>query len=455
MKALSLLSRYFARTDNDSAISPVLVSLAASLLIILFSVTFAFSPINGEDYALGLMDNGQSLTARLSWFAGHASRQWWGWNARLGEMLSIFWLAMPKPAFDVAAILSMVLFCTLISVLALKSTKLDRRFLLTWTVAVGLLYILWPRYEVFFWRTATAGYLFPLTFVMLLVAIVSVRPLTERVYKSKLLYSLSTFLAVLCGLSFENLPPLLVMYVAANWYFSTEDRDRRDHATKDAGIILALFAGWAALMLAPSTSIRTQWYRDHLNYAPTVWYSIRRIGDVIAKFVVSSAITTVLGFVALGLLIRKNGVKSQLDILVLLIPATLCVLSLVVAPYTEPRAFAFAWTVAVVTCARFLVQFANTTAFIAIFLLALANAAITLPLYISFNQKVSERDTYIRQHIGSDACTTGLQISPIVSPAWASRLKNRDNWVKGTLHLVSEYYGCTLVMDNTRREPLY
>lgn len=450
MKALFV--QYFARADENNSLSPALIALAALLLLILFSATITFSPINGEDYALGLIDNGQGIVERLSWFADHASRQWWGWNARLGEMFSIFWLAMPKVCLNVTAIFSLVIFSAITSVLALKSTKLDKTFLLTWAISLALVYILWPRYEIFFWRTTVAGYLLPLIFVMLLVAIVSVRPLTGLIYNSKVLYGLSAFLAILCGLSFENLPPLLVIYVAANSYFSAEDRSRREYAMNDAGIILALCVGWVALMLAPSTSLRTEWYRDHLGYAPTAWYWVRRVGDVIGRFAVSSGIISVLGFAALGLLVRKNGINSQRDILVLLIPAILCVISMVAAPYTEPRAFAFAWIVAIVTCTRFLIQFANKNAFIAIYIFALGNAAVTLPFYIDFHQKVAERDAYIRRNIGSEACETGLQISPIVTYAWSGRLQNRDGWVRAMLPLVSEYYNCKLAMEDVRQE---
>ncbi|PWK67046.1 DUF6056 family protein [Aminobacter sp. AP02] len=444
------IAKYFARTENDEPISPLLVIPAALLLIVLFAATVTFSPINGEDYALGLIDNGQGIVERLVWFSEHASRQWWGWNARLGEMLSIFWLAMPNVFLNVTAMLAIVAFCALVSVLALKSTKLDRTFLLAWATSLGLTYILWPRYEIFFWRTTVAGYLLPLLLVMLLVAIVSVRPLTHRVYTSKVPYGLSALLAVLCGLSFENLPPLLVVYVAANWYFSPVERRTREHAIKDAGIVLALLVGWGALMLAPSTALRTQWYRDHLGYDPTAWYWIRRVADVIGRFAVSSAIISALGFAALAAMIRKNGIKSQADILVLLIPATLCVVSLVAAPYTEPRAFAFAWIVSMVTCTRFVIQFANKTAFVAMYILALGNAAVTLPFYIDFNRKFTARDAYVRQHVGSDACKTGLQISPIATHVWSGRLQNRDRWVKAMLPLVSEYYKCKLVMDDVR-----
>src|SRR5687768_211230 len=128
-------------------------STAGSLLLLgLFSLIFSASPMTGEDYGLGLMDNGQTLSTRLFWFIDHASHQWYFWNARLGEMSSIFFLSLPKAAFDVAAVLAFAIYCALIAVVSLRVSTFNRAFLIGWVLAASLSFILFPRYEVFFWR---------------------------------------------------------------------------------------------------------------------------------------------------------------------------------------------------------------------------------------------------------------------------------------------------------------
>ena len=424
----------------------VLLIAIAPLLLALFAVTFSISPLNGEDYGLSRLDLGQPLLDRLSWITQKSAYQWLHWNARLGEQLSIFWLTMPKSAFDAANSFVLATFFWLIATLARGVARIDYKSITLWSITAIVCTLLWPSLDYFFWRTIASGYLQTMAITVFVVCIVGIEELNQRFYSSRYLGPLAVLLAFLAGMSFENLPPVLVAYVAIWHYFGVPEVNRRCRFASDAGVCAALLTGWIVLLAAPSTWQRRAYYYEAFHVQPGLNNDLQRIADVIQKFFGSSWMLFLVSLVSLAILIKTQGCRRNRDMLCLSAAAILCVGSVVPAPYTEARAFGFAWIVMIIPCVRVLARYGNRLLYGAAAIAAVSALAYTLHAYLDFHMRVAERDSYIRANLGKPACAEGLPITLIPSHVSQGILNNREEWVSSSLVQVSIFYGCKLVL---------
>src|SRR5688572_27539073 len=239
-------------------------ALFLSLLLLSSAIIFAVSPMNGEDYALTKLFTDASLLDRVTWAIEKSIDQSTHWNARLGEQFSIFWLSMPGALFAIANLIAISSFVFLIALFATPQDKWRRNTLIvTSFLAITACFLLWPRLEVFFWRTTAAGYLQPLVLTLLFLLPFYSLP-SCRFFLGSWRGSVIFFvLGLLCGLSFENIPPALLPYMVLITYRHLTEKT--DFSARLGMATLFYFLGWVLLMIAPSTAARTAYYVSVAN----------------------------------------------------------------------------------------------------------------------------------------------------------------------------------------------
>ena len=412
------------------------------LFIAIFSLTFTFSPLNGEDFGVSRMSQGHSFFDQLIWIIDRSNHMWSVWNARLGARLAIFWLNMPQYIFDAASTLMFTLFFWIITILATGQKQPDSNKLAAMAATAAVTILFWPRLEVFFWRDVSAGYLQPLLITLFVICVVSIKDMREYFYRSNFRYFIAIIAAFLSGMSFENTPPALVVYLFANSWFAY----KKFAWKQDAGLASAILAGWLALVLAPSTAIRIAYYEQAFKEIPRIELYIGRAVNTVTTFAQSSWLLLILGIISLLLLLRRFGFRENLDIILLLIPATLSSGAVLMAPYSEPRAFSFAWAVIVVMIVRALAKLVNRNGLILVCILAVGVSFSTFQSYLNFYEQAHFRDRYIRSHIGSQKCIEGLPVPPLTTDAGPRILNNRDGWFFNSLKQVDRYYHCKVLL---------
>jgi hypothetical protein len=391
----------------------------------------------------------------MSWIIGQSYQQIVRWNARLGEQLAIFWLTQPKSWFVAANTLVYAAFCAALAGLATGTARPDRAFLRAWLAICALCFLFWPRLEMFFWGTAAAGYLHPLTLTMLLLLPYAVPDLRKRLEGSRLALAAWCMVGLASGLSFESLPPAVLVYCA----FEILRLIRSEKAPFPLRLVspAAFYAlGWAVLLAAPSTTSRANWYRGYFGVRSR-WFSPFYLSSRASQsFEVfwNASFALLLVFVACAVLVLVSRHRRALlpgRLLALLATGVLSSLAVVVAPYTEPRAFAFLWIGMLVLMTRWLTNPEGLRRLGTPLLLAIAIAAVgagvgTWLEYAAFARAVDARTQYVLSHKGSEACREGLVISVIPVSSDPRLLNNREVWVVDHIDQVSRYFGCKLII---------
>nr|WP_275423113.1 DUF6056 family protein [Modicisalibacter sp. MOD 31.J] len=418
----------------------------AALSVAVYAAVFWRMPLMGEDFAFPRHYGEVGWGERLAWIAHKIPEQTASWNARLGEQLAIVWLNLPAWLFWLVALAAFVAFCTLIALVWSGRRDLPLKLTLT----LGLMFALWPGLEIFFWKTANAGYLQPI--VLSLVCIVayrsdaSVTALAGRPWR----------LAGLClvaagaGYSFENVPMALALYMALAWWLSP----RRRVAWPALLPVGAMLAGWATLMAMPSTAHRRAFYldaNDVHDMGPAYYW--QRAGEVTDTFFDTTGLLFALVVVSLVFLAvqqRRGRLAYDRRVWWTILPAVLVVGSMLAAPYTEPRAFSLAWALmfavvieaAGVACRRW--RWAG--ALCALALLVSAGLAIkTLTIYEDVSRSFDAREARILERLGTPACETGVAVRERHFDYPYRYFNNRDDWYRWSLWHVGNYYGCKLV----------
>ena len=438
------------RISVETASTSASICLGIGLLT-LYGLTFSVSPINGEDFDLsrfgdaGFVDN-------LLWASHRSISQFERWNARFGELLAIFWLAMPGPWFTAASVVAFGALCWCITAIARRSMRFDRTFLSGWLAALSLCVLVWPRLEVFFWRTAVAEYLQPLVLSLLVVLVFiaeDFRLFVVRNARGVIALSLTAFLA---GMSLENWPPALLIYFG--WRFVCIRRE----GGKLRGLAIIGFAyalGWIALMIAPSTRYRVSYFQTSLHLPPmSLAYLLIRTHYVVAAFVKSGlelgvvfaicALFMVLGLRASG---REFPAATEL-----LLPGLLSCASVALAPYVEPRAFALAWVSMLVLIVWVLCHVENMAAspwrrvpVLALAFLALGVATGVYAEYARFGEQVARRFDIILANVGQSACKSGIEVPRLRTYASRRILVNRELPGESNAQ-IDLYFGCRVVI---------
>ncbi|QLG94307.1 hypothetical protein HZF02_21240 [Pseudomonas yamanorum] len=445
------------KVSEQSSVSATVLpaTIFLFLLLLIFALIFSISPINGEDYALSRIFDSASILDRAGWALEKSIHQYENWNARFGEQLSIFWLSMPKSWFTIATVISISLFSFLLALISTPEEKWSYKTLtLSCMLVASVCFLLWPRLEIFFWPTATAGYLQPMVLTLLLTLPFYSSRVCQRLFNHWSGTLSVAVLGLICGLSFENIPPSLIPYMAFITYINFKKKSR--FTPQLILIILTYALGWSLLMLAPSTKIRTAYYISALHIpAPSLTYFFWQAVAVLQSFFNSTAqlLIALIATIAASLSLKIKTWRQPTSFYLLLIPSALCVASVVKAPYIEPRAFFLTWvilTIFLVRCANEVLdslsdRFAAIVVII-VGIISLGMAAQIFSEYSEYARKISLRTESIMMMQGTNACRDGFPIKLIPIRNDIRVLNNREEWVGSSLPQVSKYFNCKLTI---------
>ncbi|WP_312209181.1 DUF6056 family protein [Pseudescherichia sp.] len=416
-----------------------LIFMQAAIVFCIYAATFHFSPLNGEDYGLTKRFVNESLNERIAWATSRSLLQIQGWNARLGEQLSIFSLSMPDYFFFIIAIASVAALCYLLATLLYD----DNDKLIAFTISILITFLMWPGFELFLWRTVITGYTVPMIITLVIVKKFMTEQRRNKLYSSKFLLSAYCVLAFLSGLSFENVPVATILFLLCVLFSSKQVVSRL------LLIPLSTLIGWGALMIAPSTIYRRmkyhEWYHQNISFFDGIK---NRTVDVVSIFAQTSGVLFVVALIAFAYLLYKKDIRKEHCFLI--VSAALVVGSMIASPYTEPRSYMFAWCVMlafVISVIQKNTGVRNYYAF-ALLIIGVFSVYTCLTVY-KVNHKyytiMQERSLRIESQLNSQACKQGIKVNLIKGFKKYRYLNNRDEWYYYNLPKVSEYYGCKIV----------
>lgn len=162
---------------------------------------------------------------------------------------------------------------------------------------------------------------------------------TQKLGESNLRCLVAVVLACLVGLSFENVPPALGAGMGLVLLLNGRARWR----VRAVVPIIALAAAWGVLMLAPSTAIRRAAYAAMYPASLGVGHVLERSHSVFGTLVSTGWLLVLAGTAASVYLWRVHGWRQQ--VVLAWTVSSLTVLSVIAAPYTEPRAFIVPWAI--------------------------------------------------------------------------------------------------------------
>lgn len=410
-----------------------ILAAASAFLVVLLSA--AIAPMNGEDFGLTRRFTTETAFERLSFAFSRSGAQIENWNARLGEQFAIFSLSLPNWFMIIIAIISLFALTKVIAKIA--DIKCDNvfAFLTTFSIIICLL----PSFELITWKTILAGYTVPLiiTLYVSTVFLAKETMITVVMSKPRLLFFVS--LAFLAGVSFENVPVAIVVFMLLSLTFNKMLKSSLTLAP------LACLIGWALLMSAPSTANRVALYKKMYGFKGfSIDYFINRTLDVLLNFYNTTIWLFVISAICLLTLIAYKKITKE--IVFLIIAALMVVGSMVVSPYTEPRSFALAWCVMIAVVTRAIFNFATITTKAAV-IFGIIGVATSLNLFsitLNFNNLMTERESYILSNLGKSSCKEGLFVSTPHSVNDYRFINNRDIWYFNNISQISKYYECNL-----------
>ena len=425
-----------------------------SILLAINALTFSISPLNGEDFGLSRLGGYGRFVETLLWVGHKSVYQASHWNARFGEQLAIFWMAMPGPWFTVASMVAFAALCWCVTAIARRSIRFDRTFLTGWLAAGALCWLVWPRMEMFFWRTATAEYLQPLVLNLLVALVFVAEDFRLIVTRNPYRVVAGAVVAFLAGMSFENIPPAFLIYFGWRVIRLRLQGNRKIWSLISLAFVYGL--GWVALVMAPSTRLRIGYFKALFKVPEmSLAYLAGRAHNVVEVFRLSSLeLLVVFSCCLLIGFLRLRAWKKQFPAsLEFLLPGLLSCASLVFAPYTEPRSFALLW-VSMLVCVVWAfcrLEAAPVSGWrripvLALGVLALGMAAGVYGEYARFGEQADRRFDTIVANIGQPACVTGLEIPRLKTYTGPRILNNREEWVAASLPQVDLYFGCHVVI---------
>lgn len=415
----------------------------ALLTLLTYAVIFTISPINGEDFAFTTKFTDGSFGDRLAYIFGRSVHQIQNWNARLGEQLAIFWMSWPRLYFTLAAVVAFTAFNYLLATIASDGT---RRLEKT-AVSVACIFSLWPGMELFFWSTAHAGYLQPLLLFLVCIYFYRNEHAVSRLNQSLGLVCVVSIAAFFGGLSFETVPIAVLVYLALTLFFCKE----KLITFRTVAPLVAMAAGWAVLVSAPSTFIRRAYYaKVYKTEGYSIDYLMARTADVVEVF--QRTTTPLFTAYVVSTLYLASRKELRKPLFFFFVTGVLTVFSISAAPYTEPRAFSLAWALmyAVVLAALFdlmMKQVAVRLLLVPVLIGLLYFPFKTYSLYSQFATDMNARDAFIRSRIAAGDCKQGLTVKQNTTSYEYKYLLNRDDWFKSTANLIGIYYNCKIVVE--------
>lgn len=414
------------------------IPMQAIAIACLYVITFMYSPLNGEDYGLTKRFSSETIFERMSWAMQRSAYQIESWNARLGEQLSIFTLSMPDYTFLLVAVISVTFLCYVISTLLFDD---DRK---AWSLSLGVIFVflLWPGFELFTWRTVITGYTVPMLLTLAVIRKFMTPSRRAMLIDSKIQMALYCFVGFLSGLSFENVPVATIFFLFATLFMSKQLK------TCMVLVPVSVLAGWVLLVTAPSTTFRRikyhEWYHKDIPFLDGIQ---ARAIDVVSVFAQTSTILFIAAILALAYLYHKKIVLKEHGLL--LISSVLVVGSMVASPYTEARSFMFAWcvmTAFVVAAVKTLLD-ADWRFNFAIFALGFLALYVSKELYTQtreFYEPMHSRESFIEERIKSRECASGIKVNLVKGFNDYRYVNNRDEWYYYNLPMVSDYYECKI-----------
>ncbi|HHA1185540.1 TPA: DUF6056 family protein [Enterobacter roggenkampii] len=421
------------------AIVRSVISIQAIAIACIYVLTFMYSPLNGEDYGLTKRFTTESISERLSWALERSVHQIESWNARLGEQLSIFTLSLPDYTFLLVAVISIAMLCYVISTLLFDDENKPSSLM----VGVIFVFLLWPGFELFTWRTVITGYTVPMLLTLAVIRKFMTHSRRAMLIDSKIQIALYCLVGFLSGLSFENVPVATIFFLFATLLMSKQLK------TRLALVPVSVMTGWALLVTAPSTTFRRikyhEWYHKDIPFLDGIQ---ARAINVVSVFAQTSTIVFIAAILALAYLYHKKLVFKEHDLL--LISSVLVVGSMVASPYTEARSFMFAWCVMiafVVAAVKALIDKDWRYNF-AIIVVGFISLYVSKELYIKtrdFYEPMHIRESLIESKLNSNECGSGIKVGLVNGFDDYRYVNNRDEWYYYNLPLVSEYYGCKII----------
>ncbi len=410
-------SKYYIGVSSQVIFSFALLSL----------LIFAVSPLNGEDFGLSALDNGDNFVERTIWIFDRVIHQWENWNSRLGEALSIIFL---NSAEWVQILIFIVFSCSFIHLL---STKLSNNNFslnaLSYINTLTVIYIAWPKLEVFFWRTTFAGYLIPYVIVIYIF---------KKAHEKDKLNLTYCLYCILAGMSFENVGLAMVITFLVFGIFVYREKKARF-------ILISAFTffGWLILMMSPSTGVRQAYYQSVYGKIESFSQIIERIRDVIFIFFSSSYLLFFLSVISIIIIVIKKSWLEKSTVMIGFAGFLSCG-AVVLSPYTEPRAFMLLWIFMVLIAVKALSMTCikiNITALIFGFVFAIQ----AFQSYYLFSSPMNERNRMITALRGTDQCKNGIIINEIKTPPNPRILNNREYWVINAKDQMTAYYRCKII----------
>lgn len=412
------------------------IYIIAGFLTFVYAITFSIFPLAGEDFALTKRFINHDLITRISYSIERSSRQIEIWNARLGEQLAIFNLSMPPLFFIFISIISFLVISYIFFRIFSDGSK---GACLGTCISIIVIYAFWPGFEVFFWKTANAGYLQPMIITLAVLLIYINDSLIENI-KIKFYY-IYLMACILAGLSFENVPVALLIAMALYCFINNTVSIKRLMP------MLFVLAGWVAIILAPSTGRRKEFYQHALNYnGMSIDYIMTRMIDVVTVFVTTSWFLLLISSISFGYLIYTK--KTNIKIWLCIVSAILVDGSMIMSPYTEARAFMFSWcimTAVIVRSITLLISQQHKSSkiiFLAVVLFSVPSSLLTLKASVAYASQDSFRESMIESARYSGLCKDGVNVNRISTPYTYRYVNNREHWFFGNLDQVSVFYDC-------------
>lgn len=416
----------------------------ATITLIVYVIVFTMSPLSGEDFALTRQFGSETFLERISWVVDRSVEQSSTWNARLGEQLSIFWLSMPKVFFTLVATAAFLL------LIFLSATSITgfRHLFVKVTLSIALIFAFWPGMEVFFWGTANAGYLQPMLILLSCMYLYRSESSLSRLRETKFLSAGVVLLAFLGGLSFENAPVAVIAYMAISLFL----QGRQHISLWTIAPIASMALGWVLLLAAPSTALRSQYYKDARGLEGySIDYLLARFVDVVSVFTSTALPLLIAALVSCAYLFMKR--KFRLQVSLMLGTAILVVASVMAAPYTEPRAFLLAWALLLTIAFAGLFEFMSNHRVPDYLLIGACVLALYFPLtaitnYADFASISNAREAHILAEQDRGNCADGVRVDRITKQYPYKYLNNRDIWYAANdTGYVSDYYLCKVLVQ--------
>lgn len=427
----------------DKSIRLEFICGAISILTIsLFMTISSITPMNGEDYALTRIFENEDILYRLTWVIGRSHEQISTWNARFGEQLAIFWLSMPEIYFLIASTLIFIAFNFVVSSIYSGTKEVIEKIV----ISICTIFLLWPGMEVFFWKTANAGYFQPIVLTLICIYFYCSDEAITKLLESKLCLVMVTIVAFLAGLSFENTPVAVSFYMLASFFLLNKKKEKLLALVP----IIAIIIGWIILINADSTTKRREFYNHIFGVAGySTDYLMQRIVDVIKTFFLTSNYLFFLSLLALVYIFIYS--KNRKRVLLNITPAILIVASVIAAPYTEPRSFILAWSLMLATIIEAIhialekIRFSKILVLL-VFSISFLYLIKTYQIYTNFANLLNNRDSFIKSKIGTSQCVSGVEVKQITTNYSYKFLNNRDEWFIANPDFVSKYYDCKILM---------